>query len=101
MLAWAFPLPLRATVALDPILARMPVIERIVSAPVFEEPLTWVGEDLPGDEESEALWGSIDLMHEHGPRAGIEALEAFVEAYPEYPGVARATICDAMNCRFR
>jgi RHS repeat-associated protein len=75
--------PLRAAVALDPALARMPVIERIVSAPVFEEPLTWVGDGLPDDEESEALWAAIDLMRQLGPGAGFEAIEAFIEAYPD------------------
>jgi len=82
-MAWTALLPLRAAVALDPALARMPVVERIVSAPVFEEPLTWVGDDLPGNEESEALWAAIDVMRQLGPRAGFEALEAFVEAYPD------------------
>ncbi len=76
-------LPARAAVPLDPALARMPVIERIVSAPVFEEPLTWVGDDLPGDEESESLWAAIDVMRQFGPKAGFEALEAFIEAYPD------------------
>jgi RHS repeat-associated protein len=71
-----------AQVPLDPELARMPVIERIVSAPVFEEPLTWVGDEVPGIEESEALWGAIDLMREHGPQLGFEALEVFLEEYP-------------------
>jgi hypothetical protein len=82
-MAWAALLPLRAAVALDPALARMPVIERIVTAPVFEEPLTWVGDDLPGDEESNALWAAIDVMRQFGPGPGFEALEAFVEAYPD------------------
>jgi hypothetical protein len=82
LLLWLASVSAGAAVALDPALARMPVIERIVSAPVFEEPLTWVGDDLPGDEESEALWAAIDLMRELGPRVGFEALEAFVEAYP-------------------
>jgi hypothetical protein len=72
----------RAQVALDPELARMPVIERIVSAPVFEEPLTWVGYEVPDLEESEALWAAIDLMREHGPQLGFEALEVFLEEYP-------------------
>ncbi|MCL4181514.1 MAG: hypothetical protein KJ072_27720 [Verrucomicrobia bacterium] len=83
MMAWAALLPLRAAVALDPALARMPVIERIVTAPVFEEPLTWVGDGFPGDEESDALWAAIDVMRELGPRPGFEALEAFIEAFPD------------------
>ena len=54
--AWLAALPRPGGGRAGPGLARMPVIERIVSAPVFEEPLTWVGDNLPGDEESEALW---------------------------------------------
>ena len=70
-------------VPLDRYLERMPVTERIVSAPVFEEPLRWVSEEPPALEESEALWAAIDLMRQHGPWPGFEALEVFVQEYSE------------------
>lgn len=82
-LAWTALQPASAQVPLDPELGRLPVEARIMSAPVFEEPLVWVGSAPPAIEESEALWAAINLMREHGPALGFEALEIFIEEFPD------------------
>ena len=70
-------------VPLDGGLARLPVIERILRAPVFPSPLVFVGDQAPDVAESEDLWLAIDVMRVNGPKVGIPALELFVESYPK------------------
>jgi len=70
-----------AQVPLDPELARLPVVERIMQAPVFENPLVYIGELPPDPNESQDLWSAIDVLRQYGPSTGIPALELFIQSY--------------------
>jgi RHS repeat-associated protein len=68
-------------VPLDPWLAQLPVVERIMSAPVFETPLVFVGNQPPDLVEAATLWVTIDVMRQQGPGVGVPLLEEFIQAY--------------------
>src|SRR3989442_3123233 len=70
-----------AQVALDPYLAGLPAEQRITQAPVFRDPIIYVGDQPPDAAESEDLWSAIDVMRQHGPAVGIPALELYIQSY--------------------
>src|SRR5437667_10909560 len=78
----SFLLTARDQVPLDPQLAAMPVEQRITHAPVFQDPIVFVGDQPPDPSESQDLWSAIDVMRQNGPGIGLPAIELFVETYP-------------------
>jgi hypothetical protein len=66
-----------------PELRRLPLVERIQQTPAFPEPLEPVGGARPGNIESETLWAALELMVSEGGRSGAQALEVFLEAFPD------------------
>jgi len=71
----------RSQVPLDPQLAAMPVVQRISHAPVFRDPIVYIGDRAPDPAESEELWRAIEVLSQQGPRVGIPALELFAQTY--------------------
>src|SRR6266568_3333023 len=71
----------QAQVPLDPQLAALPTIQRIMQAPVFRDPIDYIGDQAPDPAESEDLWAAIDVMRQNGPAIGIPPLELFVQTY--------------------
>src|SRR5881296_1205030 len=72
---------LYAQVPLDPYLAGLPTVQRITEAPVFANPIVYIGHQAPDPKESEDLWAAIDIMFRNGPGVGIPALELFIETH--------------------
>lgn len=90
------PAPADATAVIYSGLWRLPVAERLASAPAFEEPLVWTGAFPPSARESEALWSALDTLYLRGPRTGIAAIEAFLEDSPDSawaPSVRHSLAC--------
>ncbi len=55
--------------------------EQVSHAPLFQEPLIWLGPS-PSDIESQALLAAIDTFKTKGIGPGFTALEQFVAKYP-------------------
>src|SRR5205814_1109966 len=72
---------IQAQVPLDPQLAALPTVQRIMQAPVFRDPIDYIGDQAPDPTESEDLWAAIEVMRQNGPAIGIPALELFVQTY--------------------
>ena len=64
-------------------LAHLPIEQRLTEAPAFEAPLVPVAPPGAFAVENTQLWAALESLYHFGPRTGIPALEAFLEAYPD------------------
>jgi RHS repeat-associated protein len=56
--------------------------EQVSRAPLFQQPLVWVGKEPLSEVESETLLQAINVFRTKGPEAGFQALEKFVSSNP-------------------
>ena len=78
---------LTAVVALQAQSALSEINERITTAKIFIQPLVWVGEVEPAQQESEALWSAAEKAKRDGFHAGCRHLEEFIAANPASPWI--------------
>jgi RHS repeat-associated protein len=59
--------------------------KQVSQAPLFPDPLLWVGSQAPSDAESEELIDDIGIFKTNGVAAGFAALKTFVTDHPQSP----------------
>ena len=59
--------------------------KQVSQAPLFPDPLVWVGNQAPSDAESEELMDDIGTFKTNGVAAGFATLEKFVTDHPHSP----------------
>jgi hypothetical protein len=59
--------------------------ERITQARVFYQPIVWVGQTPPDQADSQSLWTALGVFISLGVEPGIEAIEAFIQSFPDSP----------------
>ena len=55
---------------------------QVSRAPLFSQPLVWIGSQPPSGTESQALLKEIDVFKRKGVDAGFASLDQFVQTYP-------------------